>query len=78
MNFIEDGRQGLIPDKKLCLNCQVQICKIPDEKPRCVLDEEIPELEAGTSVETRDIECFSAVGISLLKIKVLHYFGRAC
>ena len=43
----------LIPGKKLCPNCQIQIHKLlPDEEPRHVSDEEIQELEAGTSAES--------------------------
>ena len=98
----------LIPDKKLCSNCQIQKLLLDDEEPRHVSDEEIQELEVGTcaesekssnneelrrlsdeemkefdtsiSVETekRNInECFSAIGISPLKTKGLHYSGKA-
>ena len=44
----------LIPGKKLCPNCRIQLHKLlPDnEEPRHVSDEEIQELEAGTSAES--------------------------
>ena len=44
----------LIPDKKLCPNCQIPIHKLLpyDEEPIHVSDEEIKELEAGTSAES--------------------------
>ena len=44
----------LIPGKKLCPNCIIQIHKLlPNgEEPRYVSDEEIQELEPGTSAES--------------------------
>ena len=44
----------LIPGKKLCSNCRIQIHKLlpDDEEPRHVSDEEIQELEAGTSAKS--------------------------
>ena len=44
----------LILNKKLYPNCQIQIRKLlpDDEEPRCVLDEDIRKLEAGTSAES--------------------------
>ena len=100
----------LIPGKKLCPNCRIQIYKLlpDDEELRHVSNEEIQELEAGTSAEsekssnneeprhisdeeTKEIDtntfaetekrninvCFSAIGISLLKTKELHYSEKA-
>ena len=67
----------LIPSKKLCPNCKL----LPDdEKQRRVSDEEIQELNTSTSIETGKTninECFSAIGISPLKTKGFHYFGKA-
>ena len=48
------AKLALIPGKKLCPNCRIQIHKLfpDDEEPRHVSDEEIQELEAGTSEES--------------------------
>ena len=72
----------LIPGKKVCPNCQIRISKLlpNDEKQRHVSDEEIQELNTSTSMETEKTninECFSAIGISPLKTKGLHYSGKA-
>ena len=51
-----------------------------NEEPRHVSDEEMKEIDTRTSTETekRNInECFSAIGISQLKTKWLHYSGKA-
>ena len=51
-----------------------------NEEPRRLSDEEMKELDTSISVETekRNIyECFSAIGISPLKTKGLHYSGKA-
>ena len=78
---------ALIPGQKLCPKCRAQVNKLLcnaeveelefETGDEC--DEDIRELEADTSTETdkRSVdECFSAIGISPLKMHGLHQSGK--